>query len=133
MTATTGSILVEMKKNSTSLTFSTGRIDSAYAAGTPSSSTSSVDTPVAMAELATYVPLPPSITARNWSSVGAKNHVGGSDPGWFSCLNAVAAIQATGKKNDRASSQVSVVSTPPVARPRAGRSEVRVSADMLTP
>src|SRR2546423_14474131 len=49
--ATTGSILVERKKNITSVHLRTGRIDSAYAAGMASSSTSAVDSTLAVSEL----------------------------------------------------------------------------------
>ena len=42
---------MERKKNITSVHFSTGRIDSAYAAGTASTSTSSVETTLAISEL----------------------------------------------------------------------------------
>src|SRR3954466_8065417 len=48
--ATTGSILVERKKNITSVHFRTGRIDSAYAAGMASSSTRAVDSTLAVSE-----------------------------------------------------------------------------------
>ena len=50
--ATIGSILVLMKKNSTSRVFFTGRSDSANAHGVASSSTKIVDTIVAKAEFA---------------------------------------------------------------------------------
>ena len=50
--ATIGSILVLMKKNSTSRVFFTGRSDSANAHGVASSSTKNVDTIVANAEFA---------------------------------------------------------------------------------
>src|SRR5690348_9755398 len=49
--ATTGSILVERKKNITSVHLRTGRIDSAYAAGIASTSTSTVDRMLAVREL----------------------------------------------------------------------------------
>src|SRR3954468_13088121 len=49
--ATTGSILVERKKNITSVHLRTGRIDSAYAAGMASSSTNTVDSTLAVSEL----------------------------------------------------------------------------------
>lgn len=77
--ATMGSIFVLMKKNSTSLVFFTGRSDSAKAAGTPSSRTSTVETIVAKAELSRAVPTPVSNTARNWSRVGVKKNFGGSE------------------------------------------------------
>src|SRR5512133_2100905 len=49
--ATTGSILVERKKNITSVHLRTGRIDSAYAAGMASSSTRTVEITLAVSEL----------------------------------------------------------------------------------
>src|SRR3954449_4126243 len=49
--ATTGSILVDRKKNITSVHLRTRLMDSAYAAGIASRSTSSVDTRLAVAEL----------------------------------------------------------------------------------
>ena len=78
MAATTGSILVEMKKNRTSWVFSTGRSDTANAAGVPRTSTRIVEIAVAPSEFARYGPMPASNTARNCSSVGVKNRVGGS-------------------------------------------------------
>ena len=61
--ATTGSILVLMKKNSASDVLRTGRSDSANAAGTPSSSTRIVDMPVANIEFSIAGPMPWSKTA----------------------------------------------------------------------
>src|SRR5206468_10411353 len=49
--ATTGSILVERKKNITSVHLRTGRIDSAYAAGMASRSTRTVEITLAVREL----------------------------------------------------------------------------------
>src|SRR5687768_4740993 len=51
MPATIGSILVDRKKNSTSVHFFTGRIESAYAAGKARSSTRIVDSTLAVSEL----------------------------------------------------------------------------------
>src|SRR5919112_6729627 len=50
--ATMGSILVDRKKNRTSVHLRTGRMDSAYAAGNDSSSTSAVDSTLAVREFA---------------------------------------------------------------------------------
>src|SRR3954463_15696026 len=50
--ATTGSILVDRKKNSTSVHLRTGRMDRAYAAGKDSSSTRIVDSTLAVREFA---------------------------------------------------------------------------------
>src|SRR3954471_23555072 len=49
--ATTGSIFVDRKKNITSVHLRTGRIDNAYAAGIASTSTSTVDSTLAVSEL----------------------------------------------------------------------------------
>ena len=61
--ATTGNILVLMKKNNASDVLRTGRSDSANAAGTPSSSTRIVDMPVANTEFSMAGPIPWSNTA----------------------------------------------------------------------
>src|SRR5215469_18781623 len=74
--ATIGSILVEMKKNRPSRQCGTGCTDSAYAAGTPSASTSNVETVVAISAWITYGPQPEN-TRRNWASVGVKMNLGG--------------------------------------------------------
>ncbi len=50
--ATSGIILVDRKKNMTSVHLRTGRIDSAYAAGSASNRTRTVDTTLAVSELA---------------------------------------------------------------------------------
>ncbi len=74
--ATTGSIFVLMKKNSTSRVLRTGRSDSANAQGVASSSTRIVDTTVANAEFATYGQMPLENTVRYWDSVGEKTMCG---------------------------------------------------------
>src|SRR5947209_14723671 len=74
--ATIGSIFVEMKKNKPSRHRGTGCTDSAYAAGTPSDSTSTVETDVAISEWVTYGPQPEK-TRRNWARVGVKTNLGG--------------------------------------------------------
>src|SRR5580700_10545583 len=98
MAATMGSILVEMKKNSPSRQCLTGCTDRAYAAGTPSSSTNSVETVVAINEWVTYGPQPEN-TSRNWDSVGLKVNLGGQVSAADSGLNAVSTIHSTGRKN----------------------------------
>src|SRR3954447_3225131 len=95
---------VERKKNSTSRHFSTGRIASAYAHGTASSSTSTVEPIVAHAEFSSAVPMPPSKTALYCSSVGLKISLGVSVNASRSCLNDVSTIQKTGK--DRPSAAI---------------------------
>src|ERR1700751_1965198 len=74
--ATIGSILVEMKKNSPSRQCGTGCTDRAYAAGTPSASTSRVETVVAISEGVTNGPQPEK-TRRNCARVGVKMNLGG--------------------------------------------------------
>src|SRR5690348_9954055 len=96
--ATIGSILVEMKKNRPSRHRGTGCTDSAYAAGMPSASTSTVDTVVAISEWVTYGPQPEN-TRRNWASVGVKMNLGGQVWAADSGLNAVSSIHSTGRKN----------------------------------
>jgi sorbitol/mannitol transport system permease protein len=56
--ATIGSIFVLMKKNNASWVLRTGRSDNANAAGVPSASTSSVETPVAQTEFSIAGPMP---------------------------------------------------------------------------
>ena len=103
--ATTGSILVLMKKNRASEVLRTGRSDSANAAGTPRSSTRIVDIAVANTEFSIAGPMPWSKTAEYWSSVGAKNSFGGLVAASLSCLNDVSTIQNTGKKKPSPTSQ----------------------------
>src|SRR6185312_9818254 len=121
ITATTGSILVEMKKNSTSEVFFTGRMLRAYDAGTASTMTSTVESPVAMSELRKYAPAPLASTASNCSNVGTKKNTGGLEAAADSGLNAVMTSQITGAKNTKASSHVRVVMLEPAKRRRASR------------
>src|SRR5580693_5734220 len=97
--ATTGSILVLMKKNITSRVFLTGRSDSANAHGVASSSTRIVETIVANAELATYGHRPLLNTALYWDNVGEKTMCGVLVYASASVLNEVSTIHSTGKKN----------------------------------
>src|SRR5205809_1101792 len=96
--ATIGSILVEMKKNRPSRQCGTGCTDRAYAAGTPSSSTRTVETVVAISEWVTYGPQPEK-TRRNCARVGEKTNLGGQVWAADSGLNAVSTIHSTGRKN----------------------------------
>src|SRR5690242_9108884 len=98
ITATIGSILVEMKKNRPSRQCGTGCTDRAYAAGTPSASTRTVETVVAISEWVTYGPQPEN-TSRNCASVGLKTNFGGQVCAADSGLNAVSTIHSTGRKN----------------------------------
>src|SRR5680860_734745 len=98
-----------MKKNSTSRVFVTGRIDNAYAAGTASTRTSSVDVRVVNTEFSRYGQKPEPKTPANCSRVGAKITFGVSVDASTSCLKPVITIHSTGKKNSRPTSQVSVV------------------------
>src|SRR5580692_7309254 len=97
--ATTGSILVLMKKNSTSRVLRTGRSESANAHGVASSRTRIVDTMVANAEFATYGQMPLSNTALYCERVGEKNRCGVLVYAWTSVLKDVITIHRTGKKN----------------------------------
>src|ERR1700685_1483897 len=90
--ATIGSILVEMKKNSPSRQCLTGCTDSAYAAGTPRTSTTMVEPAVAMTEWARNGPMPAK-TSRNSARVGLKVNLGGQVSAADSGLNAVISIQ----------------------------------------
>jgi hypothetical protein len=74
--ATTGSILVLIKKNNASCVLRTGRSDSANAAGIPSARTTIVETVVANSEFSSAVPTPWLKTALNSSSVGTKKNFG---------------------------------------------------------
>src|SRR6201982_1075431 len=98
ITATIGSILVEMKKNRPSRQCGTGCTDRAYAAGTPSASTRRVETVVGSSEWVTYGPQPEK-TRRNWARVGVKMNLGGQVWAADSGLNAVSTIHSTGRKN----------------------------------
>src|SRR5689334_12313321 len=106
ITATIGSILVEMKKNSPSRQCGTGCTDNAYAAGMPSASTSRVETVVAISEWVTYGPQPEN-TSRNWASVGVNTNLGGQVWAADSGLNAVSSIHSTGRKNAMPTTQAS--------------------------
>src|SRR5258708_23067386 len=94
MAATTGSILVEMKKNSESRHFLTGRTDSAYAAGSASTRTRTVEPTVAIAECSMNGPIPLK-TSRNSLRVGLKVNCGGQVSAADSDLNAVITIHST--------------------------------------
>src|SRR3984885_10486541 len=106
--ATTGSILVEMKKNSESRHLPTGRIDSAYAAGSASTSTTMVEPMVAIAECSMYGSMPLK-TSRNSLRVGLKVNLGGHVSAADSGLNAVITIHSTGMKKPMPTTQPSTV------------------------
>src|SRR5436305_8220890 len=118
--ATIGSILVEMKKNRPSRQCGTGCTDRAYAAGTPSTSTRTVETVVAISEWVTYGPQPEN-TSRNWASVGLKVNFGGQVWAADSGLNAVSTIHSTGRKNAMPTTQASTPqpSCPDIRRTRS--------------
>src|ERR1700727_95195 len=106
--ATTGSILVEMKKNSESRHPATGRIDSAYAAGSASTITRMVEPTVATAECSMNGPKPLK-TSRNSLSVGLKVNLGGQVSEADSGLNAVTTIDRIGMKKAIPPTQPSTV------------------------
>src|SRR3954466_756607 len=116
MAPTTGNMRVDRKKNRTSCHFSTGRTDSAYAAGRPSRMTSAVEAIVTQNELSRAELSPPLRTASNWSSVGEKTNLGGDVKASRSCLNAVSTIQSTGKNIPSATIHPSAERTPPTRR-----------------
>src|SRR5882672_11043673 len=111
MAATTGSILVLMKKNSTSRVLATGRSDTANAAGMANSSTRMVEITVANSELSRAGAAPEARTSLNCSRVGAKNSLGGLVYASASCLNAVSTIHSTGKKNTMPTTQDTMAMT----------------------
>ena len=76
--ATIGSIFVDRKNPSAFDVPLTGASDSAYAAGTPKSSTKAVDRIVTNAEFDRYGRNPPLRTLPSCSNVGVKNSFGGS-------------------------------------------------------
>src|ERR1700749_1479406 len=118
--ATIGSILVEMKKNRPSRQRGTGCTDSAYAAGTPSSRTRTVETVVAISEWITYGPQPEN-TSRNCARVGEKTNLGGQVWAADSGLNAVSTIHSTGRKNAMPTTQARTPqpTCPVIRRPRS--------------
>src|SRR6202012_3071251 len=106
--ATTGSILVEMKKNSESRHLPTGWMDSAYAAGSASTSTTMVEPTVAIAECSMNGPIPLK-TSRNSASVGLKVNLGGHVSAADSGFNAAITIHSTGMKKPMPTTQPSTV------------------------
>src|SRR5690349_9413 len=97
----TGRFIAVYRMLSTQMLYSqcgTGCTDRAYAAGTPSASTSTVETVVAISEWVTYGPQPEN-TSRNCASVGEKTNLGGQVCAADSGLNAVSTIHSTGRKN----------------------------------
>src|SRR4051794_29124540 len=98
-----------MKKNSASVHFRTGRMDSAYAAGVASSTTRIVETMLAVSELSRYGVMLPANTSLYCVKVGLKIQVGGLLAATVSCLNPVSTIQITGKTNSRPTAQASTV------------------------
>src|SRR5688572_6393451 len=95
--ATTGIILVEMKKNNASLHLATGRNDSAYAAGVASATTRSVENTLAISEFSRNGVMLLSNTFLKCSRVGVKNQTGGLVVTSLACLRLVSSIQMTGK------------------------------------
>src|SRR5690349_22303244 len=119
--ATAGIILVEMKKNSASVHFATGRSDSAYAAGVASTTTSSVEKMLAISEFNRNGVMLRSNTCAYWSKVGVKNQAGGLLAASCSCLKLVSTIQITGKTKMIPASQATIPQTESVTlRPVIG-------------
>src|SRR6202042_2489831 len=100
-----------MKKNSESRQPRTGRIDSAYAAGSASTRTRMVEPTVAMAECSMngQAGVAPLKTTRNSASGGVKVNFGGQVSADASGLNAVITIHSTGMKKAMPTTQPSTV------------------------
>src|SRR3954454_7214931 len=130
--ATTGSIFVDRKKNRTSVHLRTGRIDSAYAAGMDSTSTTIVEIRLADSELISgghgLAPVaPPKKFAYPWNVSGAKND-GGLVAASVSLCNEVSSIQSTGATNSSPTTHATSPSTGPATLRFLGASG-RASAD----
>src|ERR1700761_899447 len=110
-----------MKKNSESRHRAIGRIDSAYAAGVASTSTSRTETTVAIAELTRNGPRPLLNTCLYSSRVGVKTNFGGVVYAADSGLNEVSTIQNTGKKKMMAANHATVPQASPPRRCRRRR------------
>src|SRR6202050_2959940 len=106
-----------MTKNRPSRQRLTGYTDSAYEAGTPSSTTRIVDPTVAITEWVTNGPQPEN-TRRNSARVGRNTNCGGQVSAADSGLNAVITIHRTGMKNAIATIHAR---TPQPARPDISR------------
>src|SRR3984957_4133930 len=100
-----------MKKNSESRHPFTGRMDSAYAAGSASTITKMVEPSVATAECSMNGPKPLK-TSRNSLSVGLKVNCGGQVSAADSGLNAVTTIHRSGRKKGRANPEPGTCHTP---------------------
>src|SRR5215467_4132203 len=123
-----------MKKNSTSRDLLTGLMASAYAAGRPSTRTSSVEPRLAIAELMKNGGKSPDSTSWNSASVGTKKIVGGELAACGSVLRPSSHIHRTGKKKTNTTNQpttdhntferfavrVTLISWPPRERLRTG-------------
>src|SRR2546421_386445 len=103
--AANGRKRVEMKKNSTSCVLLTGLMASAYAAGSPRTRTSSVDTRLAIAELMKNGGKSPDSTSWNSIRVGTKKIVGGELAACCSVFSPSSHIHRTGKKKTNTTSQ----------------------------
>src|SRR6476469_8217880 len=121
MPATTGSILVDRKKNRTSVHFFTGRIDSAYAAGNASSSTSAVDRMLAVRELSSGGQGPASKNDLYPSRESGANTSGGFFAASFSWWKEVRTIHSTGRAKRMPMTQAAADSSTPLRGGRACR------------
>src|SRR3954469_21332073 len=115
--ATTGSILVDRKKNSTSVHLRTGRIDNAYAAGIASSSTTTVEATLGLSELPSaghgVVPAPAPRNSRYPCNVSGAASDGGLVAASGSECSEVSSIQSTGSTKTMPTSQATNVRTSP--------------------
>src|SRR3989475_8934166 len=103
--AANGRKRVEMKKKRKSWVLLTGLMASAYAAGSPRTSTRKVETMLAIAELMKNGGKSPDSTSWNSARVGTKKIVGGELAACGSVLKASSHIHKTGKKKTNTTSQ----------------------------
>src|SRR2546427_8923218 len=96
--AANGRKRVEMKKKRKSWVLLTGLMASAYAAGSPRTSTRKVETMLAIAELMKNGGKSPDSTSWNSAKVGTKRMVGGGLAAWGSVFRPSRHLQMTGKK-----------------------------------
>src|SRR6202034_4643877 len=123
-----------MTKNRPSRQRLTGYTDSAYEAGTPSSSTSIVDPTVAITEWVTNGPQPEN-TRRNSARVGRNTNCGGQVSAADSGLKAVITIHSTGRKNAIATIHATTPqpTRPAISRRRRGSSDVVLTVAAVIP
>src|SRR2546421_10769156 len=119
-----GSILVDRKKNITSVHLRTGRMDSAYAAGMASSSTTRVEPMLADSELSSGgqagAPVPTPKKSAYPENVSGAPRAGGLVPALASLCSEVSTIHSTGSTNRMPTTQASTPHSPPARRRTVG-------------